>query len=144
MADRRYFWTPPAFDTSIPQPRIQVPRPSPRFLPTSPIRRQFTLELPPIVPMFGPQRFIFRRNQAPSPVHYLPKVKLFLDVPEPNSQICAICHEPFSMLAIVTDLSCGHLMHHNCLCDWICRHNSCPICRENVTPRFFPPITTTT
>lgn len=148
-----YFWTPPAFGgPDGPRPRQRVPLPTPittpsRFEPrtlpvtpppsqsSTPLRRQLTPELPPIVPLFGPRRSMLG---ARSPVHYLPKVKLFLDIHEPNSQLCAICFEPFSMLAIVTDLDCGHLMHHNCLCDWICRHNSCPVCREFVTPRFFP------
>ena len=142
MNDRQtYFWTPTAYGGPD-EPRIPVPRPIPR-----PIPRTFATRTPPnsvqsplrqatrtppefrhLVPMFGSRRSFFPRA-SPSPVHYLPKVKLFLDVREPNAFICPICQEPFSMLAIVTDLQCNHLIHHNCLVEWIFQHNSCPICR---------------
>ena len=136
MGDSNFFWTPPAFGGT----ETAIPRPTPRFLPVTPpnslrtpLRTVTPPALRPLVPFFGPRRSLFGR--APSPVHYLPKVKLYLDVRDPNSPTCAICHEPFSMLSIVTDLQCGHLMHHNCLVEWIFQHNSCPVCRGSVTTR---------
>jgi hypothetical protein len=138
------FWTPPAFGGPPEPPRIPVPRPITRQPPMrfpvtppnsvqSPVRIMTPPELRHLVPMFGARRSLFGR--APSPVHYLPRVKLFLDVREPNALICPICQEPFSMLAIVTDLRCNHLIHHNCLVEWIFQHNSCPLCRGPVTTR---------
>jgi len=128
------FWTPPAFGG--PNEPLSMPAPITITPPNSVYSPRITAGGRHIVPLLGPRRQFPRSPlRAPSPIHFLPRVKLFLDVREPNTSFCSICYETFTMLAIVTDLQCNHLMHHNCLVEWIFQHNSCPICRGAVTTR---------
>ena len=44
---------------------------------------------------------------------------------------CPICQNRFQdCKQKITELSCGHTFHTNCLFDWLDKKESCPICRE--------------
>lgn len=50
---------------------------------------------------------------------------------------CPICMEPFAVGDIVSWSSydrCTHVYHHQCIKEWLLRHNNCPFCREIFLP----------
>lgn len=59
---------------------------------------------------------------------------------------CSICLEGFSYVIIgtrkfmlledpnaIVRLSCGHVFHHTCICKWILKMSSCPLCRSSTS-----------
>lgn len=59
-----------------------------------------------------------RRKADPSPV-----VKLGID--------CSVCTEDIGTKGVY-NLACGHLFHRGCLDPWLIKHNTCPMCRQEV------------
>ena len=45
------------------------------------------------------------------------------------NKTCAICLESFINTDLVSDLSCKHTFHKNCILEWAKRKLECPICR---------------
>jgi len=50
-----------------------------------------------------------------------------------EDDVCPICMEPLPANAEVPDLSCGHAAHVVCIRDWMVQHDTCPICRANLS-----------
>ncbi len=50
---------------------------------------------------------------------------------------CSICLEVMSGNKTEIGLvkSCSHIFHFECLWDWLCLKQTCPMCRENTKPR---------
>lgn len=47
---------------------------------------------------------------------------------------CAICLENFDSSSEVKQLPiCHHVFHSNCLMEWLRQHDSCPMCRTNLS-----------
>jgi Ring finger domain len=56
---------------------------------------------------------------------------------EEDDRDCPICMEPFAVGDIVSWSSyekCSHVYHHQCIKEWLLRHNNCPFCREIFLP----------
>jgi hypothetical protein len=49
-----------------------------------------------------------------------------------NSSRCTMCLEDFRLNERVHRLPCQHYFHHQCIVQWLLRHNTCPICRKPV------------
>ena len=50
---------------------------------------------------------------------------------------CPICMEAFAVGDVVSWSSyerCSHVYHHQCIKEWLLRHNNCPFCREVFLP----------
>ena len=59
---------------------------------------------------------------------------------------CPICMDNFHVGDVVSWSSyetCCHVYHHQCIKEWLLRHNTCPICREVVLPVDQPEINIT-
>ncbi|PIN02137.1 hypothetical protein CDL12_25350 [Handroanthus impetiginosus] len=46
---------------------------------------------------------------------------------------CAVCMEGFTVGGKGKQIPCGHTFHENCICQWLCIHDSCPLCRGVVS-----------
>ena len=44
--------------------------------------------------------------------------------------ICAICHDDLHNGQEVYETSCGHTFHRDCVCEWLKKNSSCPLCRQ--------------
>ena len=49
---------------------------------------------------------------------------------EPN---CLICREPMALDRNCKKLPCGHCYHIECLEEWLCHSNECPLCHYDLT-----------
>ena len=45
---------------------------------------------------------------------------------------CAICYDNLKSFQIIRTLNCQHFFHQKCIDRWFERHNSCPICRDDI------------
>lgn len=57
--------------------------------------------------------------------------------PDHSDRECPICMERFVVGDIVSWSSydkCSHVYHHQCIKEWLLRHNNCPFCREVFLP----------
>ena len=45
---------------------------------------------------------------------------------------CRICLESFSDSDEINKTDCQHIFHHECLKAWLQRHNTCPLCRQQL------------
>jgi Ring finger domain len=53
---------------------------------------------------------------------------------------CAICLVKLQPGHVVGDLTCKHMMHKDCLKDWLKRRNTCPLCQQvNIATLVAPP-----
>jgi plasmid rolling circle replication initiator protein Rep len=50
---------------------------------------------------------------------------------------CIICLDSLEK-GEIADLKCKHEFHNKCISEWICKENSCPICRRNNPMRKSP------
>lgn len=50
-----------------------------------------------------------------------------VDIETPLIDVCAVCLE--SMNSGVVELPCKHAYHKACIDEWLCREQSCPMCR---------------
>lgn len=68
-------------------------------------------------------------------------IRLVSDMPTVHyaTGSCSICMESFwtseGTSAASTQVSCGHVYHHNCITDWLLNGNSyyCPLCRRQIS-----------
>lgn len=47
---------------------------------------------------------------------------------------CTVCKQEFTFNESVKQLKCQHIYHENCIRPWLELHNTCPICRETLSP----------
>ncbi|XP_041370441.1 RING finger protein 24-like [Gigantopelta aegis] len=46
---------------------------------------------------------------------------------------CAVCLEEFQPKETITICPCKHGFHKKCLSEWLKQHNTCPMCKSDVT-----------
>ncbi|KAF2212942.1 hypothetical protein CERZMDRAFT_105795 [Cercospora zeae-maydis SCOH1-5] len=48
---------------------------------------------------------------------------------------CSICMDEAELGSEVTELPCHHWFHHDCIKAWLVEHDTCPHCRQGITPK---------
>ncbi|CAK9137042.1 unnamed protein product [Ilex paraguariensis] len=56
----------------------------------------------------------------------------------PASGVCTVCMEGFRSGEDGKQVPCGHLYHEVCIIKWLSLHNSCPLCRFQVSVKERP------
>lgn len=46
---------------------------------------------------------------------------------------CAICLSEISESCHTHKLACAHVYHKECVANWLCKHDTCPLCRTKAT-----------
>ena len=48
---------------------------------------------------------------------------------------CTICLEDFIIGREIITLPCFHIFHVECICDWLRRNKTCPLCKIDVSEK---------
>lgn len=51
----------------------------------------------------------------------------------PPPTVCSICHDNFQTTQDILKLPCRHVYHCECLATWLHRHDTCPLCRYQLS-----------
>ena len=51
---------------------------------------------------------------------------------EHTSHACAICKDDFELDENITILECKHILHTNCIAEWVKYKSECPVCRGKI------------
>ena len=51
---------------------------------------------------------------------------------EHTSKACAICKDDFELDENITTLECKHILHTNCIAEWVKYKSECPVCRAKI------------
>ncbi|AES69209.1 putative transcription factor C2H2 family [Medicago truncatula] len=62
---------------------------------------------------------------------YLSKIRVEEGM-ESEEMMCSICLVELLVGTQATRLWCSHLYHEGCIMKWLCRSNTCPLCRQIV------------
>ncbi|NWS75857.1 PJA2 ligase, partial [Crotophaga sulcirostris] len=76
-------------------------------------------------------------EQAPPPatkeiIDCLPQVVITDD--HDGQEQCTICWSEFEKVEIITELPCRHFFHKSCVCLWLQKSGTCPLCRHVLVP----------
>ena len=62
-----------------------------------------------------------------------PNIKLDIKcqraLPEHKNELCSICKESFEIDEKITSLECKHILHTECIAEWVKYKSECPVCR---------------
>lgn len=76
-----------------------------------------------------------RRGAPPaskSLIDAIPTVKLLQRDIRKNSH-CPVCKEEFELSTYARKLPCKHIYHSDCIVPWLGQHNTCPVCRQELS-----------
>eukprot|EP00210_Caulerpa_lentillifera_P008683 g8282.t1 len=48
-------------------------------------------------------------------------------------ETCVVCHEQYKTDDTIVRLPCDHVFHEDCVMRWLNDHNTCPVCRYNLS-----------
>jgi len=70
-------------------------------------------------------------------INQLPKSKLDVQQLDENTgkAECSICMADVDIGEEITTLPCKHWYHFDCIKAWLTEHDTCPVCREGITPK---------
>ncbi|PPJ55024.1 hypothetical protein CBER1_01475 [Cercospora berteroae] len=80
-------------------------------------------------------------GNAPPPaseeaIESLPRRKITeKDFSDGGKADCSICMDEAELGSEVTELPCHHWFHHDCIKAWLIEHDTCPHCRQGITPK---------
>ena len=49
-----------------------------------------------------------------------------------ENDFCSICLDEFKTKEKIITLDCSHYFHKDCITDWFKKHETCPLCREEL------------
>lgn len=65
-----------------------------------------------------------------------PNIKLDVEsrqaLDEHTSETCAICKDDFELNDNITSLECKHILHTDCIAEWVKYKSECPVCRGKI------------
>ena len=70
------------------------------------------------------------KNRSPGETCWIHKKAV--QEPEPVKEDCCVCMEAIETKKICLE-KCKHNFCHDCITEWLCDHNNCPMCRTEVT-----------
>lgn len=75
------------------------------------------------------RKYSNQSNQSIQSFHSLLLCHLHMDDTNPNV-ICPICYNALAFFDVISELTCKHKFHNDCIIKWISKNNSCPLCRK--------------
>ncbi|KAJ7534060.1 hypothetical protein O6H91_13G077400 [Diphasiastrum complanatum] len=70
---------------------------------------------------------------ARSAIDAMPTITVTREHLRSDSTECAVCRDQFELGSLVREMPCKHLYHGDCILPWLALHNSCPVCRYEMT-----------
>lgn len=78
-----------------------------------------------------------RRGPPPAPrsaIDSMPTIKITQSHLRTDSH-CPVCKDQFELGTDARIMPCNHIYHSDCIIPWLVQHNSCPVCRHELTPQ---------
>ncbi|GMQ07180.1 hypothetical protein CsSME_00051484 [Camellia sinensis var. sinensis] len=70
----------------------------------------------------------------PSPPTQAQKMSCLATIAASATGVCMVCMEGFKRGTTGERVpSCGHVYHKTCIANWLSNHNSCPLCRCQIS-----------
>ncbi|CAN1151498.1 Probable E3 ubiquitin-protein ligase RHC1A [Linum perenne] len=76
-----------------------------------------------------------RRGPAPasrSSIEAMPTIKITQRHLRTDSH-CPVCKDEFELGSEARQMPCNHIYHEDCIIPWLVQHNSCPVCRQELS-----------
>ncbi|KAK9735883.1 hypothetical protein RND81_04G234900 [Saponaria officinalis] len=82
------------------------------------------------------QLMVERQGPPPAPrsaIDGMPTIKITPSHLQTDSH-CPVCKDRFELGSEARQMPCRHIYHSDCIVPWLVRHNSCPVCRQEMGP----------
>ncbi|XP_044468605.1 probable E3 ubiquitin-protein ligase RHC1A [Mangifera indica] len=71
---------------------------------------------------------------AQSSINAMPTIKITQRHLRSDSH-CPVCKDKFELGSEARQMPCNHIYHSDCIVPWLVQHNSCPVCRQELSPQ---------